>query len=243
MFLSYSCYFEINGKRAKSDKFSGRISLFPSSVTSFSFVPWWSIRGTLDLQKRPSSDLIWRGTSRDFFARSAASRLKKACAACKRVTCSKSRRGKELYFSLPSSPASLKMPRSPCLELAKNPRGFAACFTHLAAQESRQQRGRRRIGSAMFSKSFIKLTFSLFDVLGHLHLLRGVWLLAQNDHKLNGFTVICGLDLLKHRKEKEPTTTSWSGHDTVWETDIGRNPQERGTAISWIYMYVSLCGV
>ena len=81
MFLSYSCYFEINGKRAKSDKFSGRISLFPSSVTSFSFVPWWSIRGTLDLQKRPSSDLIWRGTSRDFFAQSAASRPKKACTA------------------------------------------------------------------------------------------------------------------------------------------------------------------
>ena len=39
MFLSYSCYFEINGKRAKSDKFSGGISVFPSRVTSFSFVP------------------------------------------------------------------------------------------------------------------------------------------------------------------------------------------------------------
>ena len=74
MFLSYSCYFEINGKRAKSDKFSGRISVFPSSLTSFYFVPWWSIRGRLDFQKRPSSDLIWCGASRDFYARSAASR-------------------------------------------------------------------------------------------------------------------------------------------------------------------------
>ena len=133
-------------------------------------------------------------------------------------------RGKELYFSLPSSRAFLKMPRSPRLEHAKIPRGFAACFTHLAAQESRQQRGLRQIGSAVFSKSFIQLAFSLSDVLGHLHLLRGVWLLTQNDHKLNGFTVIYGLDLLKQRKEKKPTTTSWSGHDTVWETDIGRNP-------------------
>ena len=83
-------------------------------------------------------------------------------------------RGKELYFSLPSSRAFLKMPRSPRLEHAKIPRGFAACFTHLAAQESRQQRGLRQIGSAVFSKSFIQLAFSLSDVLGHLHLLRGV---------------------------------------------------------------------
>ena len=37
MFLSYSCYFEINGKRAKSDKFSGRISVLFEQCDVFFF--------------------------------------------------------------------------------------------------------------------------------------------------------------------------------------------------------------
>ena len=92
----------------------------------------------LDFQKRPSSDSIWRGTSRDFVARVAASRPKRFALLAKKLVksaCSKSTLSFETSFTLTLCLYDLE----PILALTEVPTGhcssssdFIFCYASLA---------------------------------------------------------------------------------------------------------------